>query len=1079
MTKYRIRLPNGRVIGPFEKAQLFELKAKGHISGKEEAQIFPTGNWGPIQSFDFYAELMDDNKTVVQKEKAKEEATFVIDLTALRNQKNEKEIEEIDHGTMAPVEQLTETIRMTPGPVKTLNQLEDAKPEATLAPELESLVLDSAPEEPVANGFEIEEEEEENPNANKTIINPVAQQEIDKMRRLQKEAEEKKKAAEEAKKKAEEEAKQFALAAANEPAITDQSTQMIRLDKTGLLESASLEEEKIEIELKEIKKKRAKEEAIEKAKADEEEESDEAESKAKKKKFIIIAAILAIAYAVLFPEEEPQKPPFKHLEPQIVFPIPFDQADDNKAKVEFNRGLELFNYGSYPSLVKSGLNFKAAYENNIENITTLGFMVRSYAEQLQYSNNKLMDAQTVFNIIQTRKPFLIQDANGVIGLNMFYMAISKPDAAIDVVQKYLKLKPKDIVQDLFAVYVQSLLKQGKIDLAKQFYSALIKAPQKSRYTYDAIISFMLLDQETDKALEMVNEAIKAHPHTVSFILKKADLHFRKGDIKTSIELVKKADAMNLDYNNINRAKYLELKGLIYAYNKKVKEATAYLTQSLKINDSEDLRIKLSSLEPTEGQLADTDKLINESLAVKRLIEARDFYERHNYELALSAAAKATDAYPGHIASEIFLSKVQMKLGLAKEGIKTLEALAAKYGDDKNINLALIEAYINTYKFNDARTRIQIISSTDIRDTWEYASMNAKLQMKMGDTLQAMSWFKNSISLNPLNDSDIYALAEILLKKANFDAAKLMLNKCMELDPVNPDYRIAYARLLYETQDDQAAIGYLLSLQDEFGENPKIMSEIAIFYYRSGKVKDFQDYRAKLEKLHSSDKALYEFLIKAALLDERFEEVPVLVEKLLAVEPGELEYMMTAGRVLFEKGKLVEAAKWFKRIQDKLPSYPKVLYFIAKIDFLNNDLEGALKKIQEDIKVNGENDEDLVFMAQIHQAKAAKDEKGGAEDFIMAENLFKKAQKLNPKSYDALIGLADLSTTRNNYDLALDLYKRAMKLKQDEPLVHKKIGDLYRLIGQGALAIESYKMYLEMDPESPHKNNLEKYINDMR
>ena len=53
----------------------------------------------------------------------------------------------------------------------------------------------------------------------------------------------------------------------------------------------------------------------------------------------------------------------------------------------------------------------------------------------------------------------------------------------------------------------------------------------------------------------------------------------------------------------------------------------------------------------------------------------------------------------------------MKLGLAKEGIKTLEALAAKYGDDKNINRALIEAYINTYKFNDARTRIQIISST--------------------------------------------------------------------------------------------------------------------------------------------------------------------------------------------------------------------------------------------------------------------------------------------------------------------------------------------------------------------------------
>jgi tetratricopeptide (TPR) repeat protein len=98
--------------------------------------------------------------------------------------------------------------------------------------------------------------------------------------------------------------------------------------------------------------------------------------------------------------------------------------------------------------------------------------------------------------------------------------------------------------------------------------------------------------------------------------------------------------------------------------------------------------------------------------------------------------------------------------------------------------------------------------------------------------------------------------------------------------------------------------------NEFGENPKIMAEIAVFYYRAGKVKDFQAYREKLEKLPTRDKSLYEFLIKAALLDERFNEIPDLVENLLRIEPGELEAMMTAGRVLFENGKLVDAAKWF-------------------------------------------------------------------------------------------------------------------------------------------------------------------------
>src|SRR5690606_37854943 len=102
--------------------------------------------------------------------------------------------------------------------------------------------------------------------------------------------------------------------------------------------------------------------------------------------------------------------------------------------------------------------------------------------------------------------------------------------------------------------------------------------------------------------------------------------------------------------------------------------------------------------------------------------------------------------------------------------------------------------------------------------------------------------------------------------------------------------------------------------------------------------------------------------------------------------------------------------------------------------------------------NGENDTDMVLRAQIHVAK---------EEFIEAENLYKKAQKLNSRSFDAIVGLADLSTKRNNHDLALDLYKKAIKLRADEPILHMKMGDVYRQLGQGTLAIEAYKLYLEM------------------
>jgi tetratricopeptide (TPR) repeat protein len=1061
MTKYRIRLENGRVIGPFDKAQLFDLKTKGHIKGGEEAQVFPMGNWGPISTFDFYPELMDEDRTVIESKSEKDE-TFVIDLNELRNKQNEKELEAMTDSPLAPIEELTETLQISNTEAKKNLSGSLDKNKTDITPALFEIELDN-------------EKEEYSDRQDKTLINPVAQQEISKMRRVQKSLEEKQKAEElekekqkkieEEKLKAQVEAEKYPIEVAKEtlPVSPSEPTQMFKIDQANLMELADENEQGIEEELKELKRQRALD-------GSDDDDDEEAEPTSIIKRVIyLILAVGALTYAIGFPDK-PKAPPFQHLEPKIVFPIPYDVSDPQKSKAAFARGIEYFNKGSYPALIRAGLSFKESYENDLDNVDALNFLVRTYAEEIKHSKSKLNDEQTVFNLIQSKRPYLAQDPNGVIGLNLFYMAINKTDAAIDVVQKYLKIKPNEVTQDLFAVYLLSLIKRGKIDLARQFFQALDKTPAKNRYAYKGLIEYFILNQEREKAMEYVDEAILKNPQDVTFLLTKSELLIEEGKIKEAIPFIKKAAAKNYDYNNLNRAKYLELKGMIYAYDKKIQKATSYFAKSLQLADSVSLRMNLAKLESTAGFSAETDKLINESKAIKLLLQAKDFYQKKNYELAMSLAARASDAFPGHIPSELFLAKVQLKLGLAEYSLKTLSELASKYPDDKVINLSLVEAYIDMYKFNEAKNRIQIISNSEYRDSAEYASINAKLYLQMGDKLQAMSWLKHSITLNPLNDEDIFTLAELLLRKAHFDAARSLLNKCMELDPVNPDYRIAYAKLIYETQDDMAAIGYLLSLQDEFGDNPKILSEIAIFYYRAGKVKDFQDYKAKLEKNHASDKSLYEFLIKAAMLDERYKDIPPLVEKLLAIEPGDLQSMMTAGKVLFENGKLVEAAKWFKRVEDKLPSYPKVLYYQAKIDYLAGDSGEAEKKILQNIKENGENDTDLVLLAQIKENK---------EEFIEAENLYKKAQKLNPKSFEAIIGLADLSTKRNNHDLALNLYKSAMRIRSDEPIVHKKIGDVYRRLGQGTLAIEAYKLYLEMDPESSHKKNLEAYIKLMK
>lgn len=55
----------------------------------------------------------------------------------------------------------------------------------------------------------------------------------------------------------------------------------------------------------------------------------------------------------------------------------------------------------------------------------------------------------------------------------------------------------------------------------------------------------------------------------------------------------------------------------------------------------------------------------------------------------------------------------------------------------------------------------------------------------------------------------------------------------------------------------------------------------------------------------------------------------------------------------------------------------------------------------------------------------------------------------------------------------------MNEKSDEPIIHKKVGDVYRLLGQGTLAMEAYKLYLDMNPEAPDKKQIEAYIKIMQ
>jgi tetratricopeptide (TPR) repeat protein len=208
------------------------------------------------------------------------------------------------------------------------------------------------------------------------------------------------------------------------------------------------------------------------------------------------------------------------------------------------------------------------------------------------------------------------------------------------------------------------------------------------------------------------------------------------------------------------------------------------------------------------------------------------------------------------------------------------------------------------------------------------------------------------------------------------------------------------------------------------------------------------------------------MIKTALLDERYDDAQKYTEELVRIEPGDLVTMMQMGKAFMEQKKFKEAASWFKKVKDRLPSYPKIGYYKSKIELYLGNLEQAKLDVEADMKENGDYEEGLVLKGDI----LAKEEK-----YIEAEKIYKEAQKLNLKSVDAILGLAYISFKKQQFEIALDLYKRAEREQPGNPQVHRQLGEVYRFLGQGALAIEAYKMYLDLLPNAPDKDQIESHI----
>lgn len=1023
MKRYRVRLKSGRVIGPFKLTEFKEVAKRAGLTGSEDVQDFPVGDWKPLNSFDelkqAYLEYSDDASS--------SEETFILNIKNLTNQDSS------ESKTENPAFAEHKEFKFEIGN-------DNIEP-----PEVED-------EEPQTEEEEIEKTQV---RSTKDLPDDKTKVNLDYRKYL----EEQKKEQELAEKKRQEEEKQKALA----EKIQIDETPDFENDKTEFFSISEISDElsdalDLEVELAN------KEKAIKRPKPPENTNPPKKDT-GKKKKLYLIVGLMALALFFLDSgEDKGGLKQIKIIPPKIEFPPRALTTDSKQAQIHFKKGLQFERRQSYINDLRASSEYRKSMLNQYDNNPAASRLIFLYAHTLKNSLNVDFDANKVYNLVQYFQEKLNVDPSYATAGAYFYYVVGKTNAALKILDRYKSLEGNKKTSKLFAVYLRVLVADGNLVEAQKIADSLKSKENMDLFTLISLYEFSKIKADEAASIEYLKQATQRFPNSVYFLAEKAELFLAKEDQKEVKKILFRMNELNVEGSKFFYSKYLKIKGFYHAQRKEFEKATDELEKSLKLFPDAELLGRLAQGQETDNlKINDLFKSSKASILVSRSKEA---LKENKVDQAFKLAVQASEASGNSIIARLNLADIQIKKGYYDDALNQIKKLYDNNRSNIDVHYALVDIYSEMYKFNEANQLLDLIED---KTTERYASAKAKLYLKRRDYNLANGWLTKAINLNKLNEENIYKLAQLRILYHKYDRAKSTLSRAMDLDPFNVDYKLSFAKILYEVENSNAAIGYLYDVLKDFPDNTKILSEIGIYYYRSGQIKNYQNIKKKIKDLPGNSLVLYRFLLESAKLDDSYPEIIKHCRLVIQEDPGDLETRLYLAQILMELKKFKEAKEQLEEIEKRFKTYPRLAYFNARFYLLIKDTKTAIALGEKEIKSNPNVVDGYLLLGSIYQ-----DEK----DLLQARDYYQKAAQIDSNNVDAILGLAFVAFHRDQYDMALDQYQRAQSLDPNRSETYRLLGDTYRKIGQGQIAVKNYKQYLELSPNSRYKRAIESYIKTM-
>ena len=1039
--KYKIKLHDGKILGPLDKSEFDELLENYKFIGNEQYKTLPSAKWLPI--CDVLKTRQNSEHTLYRRiEKIKS------DISKERGEKEDFINKEL----------LKENIELRGN--KEIPRYFD-KDEEKGALERTRYKVDRK---------QVKKNDKGSGTIDKTKMRSLSEKEKGELEKFKKEQGEIQKKEKEKEKEKEKDAKPLELEDKKEVVSFDDETKLLTLKNV---------EDKIIREFKESEmaiahRKEVPEDRKDKTiLLDEGKDLQKEKKKSKKKKKPLFQVLLIIVLVLaLFEITDTGSKGTKGMKPivaKIIFPSGLQFKEVKKSEKLELEGDKHYEMRGYLNTLQASKLYTKSLEYDFDNRSALGKLILSSSELYRDSRSYDRDSEVLMKLIRIAEKKIPNDVNYAIGRAIFFYSRGRPGSTINIIENFLKIN-KYSTEKLIRYYMLALIRVGMEKESEKAFKQLEMLGKKDVNAYLGMAEYYMSREDFNSADVVFREAVTKFPSSIELLVEYCKVLLYKEDFVRLSTLLNGIREVSFGRSIYFYSQYLKYMGILYAVQKKQDLAIKFFRKSLGTVENIDLRKKLDELEADQGKQNKFSLFINENKTIRLVQKSERALIQEDFNKAIFFAINAVDLNPEYYSAVKQLAKVQRIRGQFQSAIDLFKKYIEKNSFSVDAQLDLIETYIHAFQFKSVNHVVSQIREISPQQDRKYKFLLGKYYLFRGSYIPAVNALLSALEKDPLNDEIFFMLADLYAKNNRFKEAKSFIIQAIELNPGIVAYRSLYGSILYELDGSDVAIGYVRKLLQEFKAHPTLMGDIAKYYYKSGQQKLFTIQLKKIKSLPRQSSELYRSLFESASLEGDVKEMIKYGRELTRWSPGDLTTNIEFSGRLIEIREYAEALKILHDVSGRLPSFPRLHYLFGKIYLAKGDFKNAVASINQEINKNPTLLESYILLGQMYLKK---------KNLSEAKKYFREAQKRAPENPEALYGIGYVVFSLKQYEEALQLFQKAAQIVHNEPKIRLMLGYTYERMGQRKLAQESFKTYLELNPYGDDKEKIQKKVRDLK